>query len=164
MKTEITGRICDLFADAIIVDDLHGTNASDVVKELLTGIMDSGRLRPSLVHRAFDGLMQRESVGTTAIGGGVAVPHAKVAALNEMIAAIGRSKSGIDFAALDNAPVFLVFLVLAPKHAGNKNLGLLSKILCLCRHERLIGGLRQAKEAVAMREVISRTRETLIEY
>ena len=161
MKTELRGRICDLFAGAVIVDDLQGASVRDVIKELLAAISASGRLRPSLVHKAIEGLMRREAIGTTAVGGGVAAPHAKLAALDGMVAAIGRSKSGIDFAALDNAPVFLVFLVLAPKNSGNKNV--LSKILRLGRHEQLVRGLREAKEEAAIRELISQTRESLVE-
>jgi len=78
--------------------------------------------------RAIDVLQQREKLGSTGIGDGVAIPHGKVSDLHELVVAFGRSKKGIAFDAIDGKPVHLFFLLLAPENSTGQHLKALAKI------------------------------------
>ncbi|WP_291318634.1 PTS sugar transporter subunit IIA [Desulfonatronospira sp.] len=73
-------------------------------------------------------LISRESLGTTGIGDGVAIPHGKIADLDHILISAGLSREGVDFAALDHKPVHIFFLVLAPEKSAGKHLKILAFI------------------------------------
>jgi PTS system nitrogen regulatory IIA component len=81
-------------------------------------------------------LREREAVTSTGIGNGVAIPHAKIDGLARMSLVLGRSATGIDFQALDDAPVHLVFMVIAPPKAISDYLKLLAAISAFVKNER----------------------------
>ena len=91
--------------------------------------------------------MGREDLGSTGIGKGVAVPHAKHDSVDGLVAAFGRSKKGIEFAALDGQPVQLVFLILSSKEHSGQHLGALARVARLVRDDRFCRFLREAKDA-----------------
>lgn len=73
-------------------------------------------------------LMAREKLGSTGIGDGIAIPHGKIAGLDELLISYGRSKKGLDFNAMDGKPVHLLFLLMAPENSAGQHLKVLARI------------------------------------
>lgn len=98
-------------------------------------------------HQIFETLIEREKCGTTGLGGGIAVPHGKMQGLDRVIGVFIRLDRAIEFDAVDEMPVDLVFVLLAPQGAGADHLKALSRIARTLRHDRLVEQLRASREA-----------------
>ena len=98
----------------------------------------------------FDVLLQRERLGSTGLGGGVAIPHGKMAGLNQIVGLFAHLAEPIDFESLDGEPVDLVFLLLAPEGAGADHLKALARISRLLRDESAVEKLRASDDAAAL--------------
>jgi PTS system nitrogen regulatory IIA component len=103
----------------------------------------------------FDTLMQRERLGSTGIGRGIAIPHGRVAALRNIVSVFARLDEPIEFEALDNEPVDLIFLLLAPEHAGADHLKALARISRLLREPATIDKLRASRDRAALYSVLT---------
>jgi len=104
----------------------------------------------------FDTLLQRERLGSTGLGRGIAIPHIKLADLDGIVCLFARLKQPIDFEAIDGEPVDLMFLLLAPEHASGDHLKALSRISRLMRAPSALDDLRQARCADDVKDVLSR--------
>lgn len=82
-----------------------------------------------------DYLQQRENLGSTGIGQGIAIPHTKVPGLNELTACFGRSNRGLDYNAIDGQPVYLVFMLLIPENSAGMHLKALARISRVLKHD-----------------------------
>ena len=103
--------------------------------------------------------MQRENQGSTGFGKGVAVPHAKHAAVKKMVATIGRSSAGVDFAALDRAPVYSVVLLLSPQDHPDGHLQAMETIFRHLQRDNFRKFLRQAETAEQIYELVKEAEE-----
>ncbi|MEO0107820.1 MAG: PTS sugar transporter subunit IIA [candidate division WOR-3 bacterium] len=99
-------------------------------------------------------LQEREAVTSTGIGNGVAIPHAKVEGLKKMVLVLARSKSGVSFQALDEAPVHLIFMVIAPPEAVSDYLRLLAAISAFVKSERNRNALLSAQTREEMLQAV----------
>jgi len=90
----------------------------------------------------FDVLMERERLGTTGVGHGIAVPHGKLASLDRLYGLFARLETPVDFQSIDEQPVDLVFLLLAPEMAGADHLKALARVSRLLRNEEMCEKLR----------------------
>jgi nitrogen PTS system EIIA component len=119
-------NIASIFTQQFIIDQLE----ADTKEEALGKLASVFPLES--VHRGLNGiveiLMEREKLGSTGIGDGIAIPHAKIPGLTDLLVSFGRSKKGIAFDALDGKPVHLVFLLMAPEDAAGQHLKALAKI------------------------------------
>ncbi len=97
-----------------------------------------------------DALLAREAVGSTGVGSGVAVPHARLKALDRMRGVFLRLEAPVDFDAVDDQPVDLIFALLAPEAAGSEHLQALARVARLLRRADLREQLRQAHSADAV--------------
>lgn len=95
----------------------------------------------------FDALLQRERLGSTGVGGGIAIPHGKLPRVTRMIGVFARLERPIDYEALDGEPVDLIFLLLAPESAGADHLKALSRVARSLRDPSLTARLRATKDA-----------------
>jgi PTS system nitrogen regulatory IIA component len=100
-------------------------------------------------------LMQRERLGSTGIGSGIAIPHGKLARLEHLSGVFARLERPIDFEALDGQPVDLVFLLLAPEGAGADHLKALARIARLLRDSEVAQKLRESRDAEALYAVLA---------
>lgn len=98
----------------------------------------------------FDALLERERLGSTGVGLGIAIPHAKLAGLNDLHGVFARADSPIDFDSIDEQPVDLVFLLLAPENAGADHLKALARVSRLLRNHDICEKLRGAESAEAI--------------
>jgi PTS system nitrogen regulatory IIA component len=119
-------RLDQIFKIEFLNENLTSNTKIDVLAELIGVLINSG-LKIDRA-KAIDVLQQREKLGSTGIGDGVAIPHGKVSDLHELIVAFGRSKKGIAFDAIDGKPVHLFFLLLAPENSTGQHLKALAKI------------------------------------
>ena len=119
-------RLDQIFKIEFLNENLTSNTKIDVLAELISVLINSG-LKIDRA-KAIDVLQQREKLGSTGIGDGVAIPHGKVSDLHELIVAFGRSKKGIVFDAIDGKPVHLFFLLLAPENSTGQHLKALAKI------------------------------------
>jgi len=103
----------------------------------------------------FDTLLQRERLGSTGLGRGIAIPHVKFRSLGEIVCLFARLAEPIEFEAHDGEPVDLVFLLLAPEHASGDHLKALSRISRLMREPSALERIRSAKDAGEIREILT---------
>ncbi len=102
-----------------IVPELAATTRDAAIRELVASLVKTGAIRTDAQESVLAALLKREDLGSTGIGNGVAVPHAKSEAVDRVVGTLGWSKTGIDFGAIDRQPVYLVILVVfPPDHAG----------------------------------------------
>ena len=117
----------------LVAPELSARTKSEVLAELVEVLSRKvPNLDPKTAHRI---LLEREGLGTTGIGYGVAIPHGKMASLKQIVLAVGRSEEGVEFDSLDFKPCFIFFLVLAPERAAGTHLRILANISRLLKDE-----------------------------
>lgn len=141
-------KILDILNEASIVADLRGRTKIDVLNEL-AGVVAANHAGISQA-RLVDVLLEREKLGSTAIGEGIAIPHGKLPNLEGVIAAFGRSREGIDFASLDGGPTHLFFLLVAPEDSSGAHLKALARVSRLLRNKEFRDRLLEAPDREAL--------------
>lgn len=132
------------------------SSTDEVFARLADMASDSYGLDPESV---VEGLMQRESLGSTGFGHGVAIPHAKIAGLEECVGLFMRLETPLAFAAHDGQPVDLVFGLLSPLQGGAEHLKALAEISRFLRHAEAVSKLRGADSADALYVLLTGLRE-----
>src|SRR5271165_4372528 len=105
----------------------------------------------------FDALLQRERLGSTGVGNGIAIPHGKLPKCDKIFGIFARLERPIDFEALDGAPVDLIFLLIAPEAAGADHLKALARIARVLRDSTLTAKLRATRDTSALFSVLTQT-------
>jgi PTS system nitrogen regulatory IIA component len=124
-------NIVDMLKKEFIIEDLKAKNKRDVLAELSNIFLQTYKdLDTAAVLGA---LLEREKLGSTCIGEGIAIPHGKLAGLGDLIAAFGRSGEGVEFNSLDGKPVHIFFLLMAPENSAGQHLKALAKISRMLR-------------------------------
>jgi nitrogen PTS system EIIA component len=132
--------------------DLSAKNKNEALAEMVNTIVRGGiKLDNSHI---VDVLKQRENLGSTGIGEGVAIPHGKIADLNDIVIAFGRSIEGIPFDSIDGKPVHLIFLLLAPENSAGQHLKILAKISKLLKEAGFRKKLLKAKSPGDLYKII----------
>lgn len=145
-------KIKEVLSREAIVADLKSTTKPDLIRELSDHMIS---IHPNLnPDTLFEALMQREKLCSTAVDSGVAIPHAKLSGLTNIIAAFGRSRQGIDFDSLDGNPTHLFFLLLAPENSAGAHLKLLARISNSLRSEEFRKMLQEAQSQEEIYELI----------
>jgi nitrogen PTS system EIIA component len=144
--------LTDLVAPNAILPALKVNSKKQVLHELAAR---AAILSGPSERAIFDILMQREKLGSTAIGNGVAIPHGKMPTLNRLFGLFARLDRPLDFEALDNQPVDLVFLLLAPEGAGADHLKSLARIARLLRDPNVAHKLRASHDAESLYAVLA---------
>lgn len=142
-----------LSKDAIIVD-LEATDRNGVIRELIASLVKAGAINKTKQEMIARAVIQRENQGSTGFGKGVAVPHAKHAAIDSMIATIGRSVAGVDFAALDRAPVYVIVILLSPEDKPDDHLAAMETVFKYLQRDNFRKFLRQAETTEDIADLI----------
>ncbi|HEY8368771.1 MAG TPA: PTS sugar transporter subunit IIA [Thermodesulfobacteriota bacterium] len=141
-------KITDFLAPDSVVADLDATTKRDVLGRLVDTLAAAEPdIQPA---RLVEALLERERIGSTGVGDGVAIPHAKLKGLRRLAAAFGRSRAGVDFEAVDGRPCHLFFLLVAPEEAASDHLRALSRIARLMRDAEVRRRLVEAPDAAAI--------------
>jgi PTS system nitrogen regulatory IIA component len=133
---------------ALIFPALRCSDAADLLRQMARKIVDSGRVKDP--GRLFEKLWEREQLGTTAIGAGVAIPHCKMAKLGQVVLAVGLLEEGIDFAAVDEQPVRVVFCIVSPDESPAAHLQCLAAISRWVKENRHIERLLELEDPQAI--------------
>src|SRR5216110_2068855 len=144
--------LTDLVAPNAIVPALKVNGKKQAIQELAGR---AAKLTGQNERLIFETLMQREKLGSTGVGNGIAIPHGKLAKLNSLFGLFARLERPVDFEALDGLPVDLIFVLLAPEGAGADHLRALARIARLLRDRDVARKLRQSRDAEALYAVLT---------
>jgi fructose-specific phosphotransferase system IIA component len=144
----------DILTKAQIITDLRATNRWEAIDELINNLVVTGKITPEHQDAIAAVVKKRESSMSTGIGFGIGIPHASTDLISEVVGALGRSKKGINFDALDNQPVNLVMLFLVPQGQFQKHLHTLANIAKLLHKAEFRQALEQAPDADAMLQIV----------
>jgi len=147
-------KLADLIDPAAIIDQLAATSKEEAFREMIASLAAAGKVEKKNTGELIGALVAREGLGSTGIGGGLAVPHAKHDSVKDLVVTFGRSRKGIEFDALDGEPVYLVFLLLSSKEAIGQHLEALAYISKLLRGELTCRLLREAKDRAGIVAVL----------
>jgi len=128
-------KIAEILREQCVVADIKGKTKKEIITELVEAL-EKARLIED-VETVVNVVMEREKLGSTGIGNGVAVPHGKLKNINNIVCALGRSQNGVDFDAVDRGLVHIFFLVLAPEDSASLHLKVLSRITKILRDQSL---------------------------
>ncbi|MHC5655034.1 PTS IIA-like nitrogen regulatory protein PtsN [Stappia sp.] len=144
----------DLLTSKAIVPSLKANSKKQALQELAT----KAAAVTGLPERdIFDTLLQRERLGSTGVGNGIAIPHGKLVQLDKLVGLFARLDRPIDFDALDDQPVDLVFVLLAPEGAGADHLKALARIARRLRDPGTVAKLRATSDADALYTILTQT-------
>ncbi len=143
MFGDATMKITEMLKEEYILDELKAGTKREALEEMV-GVFAKGDIRndPEAMLRV---LLEREKLGSTGIGDGIAIPHGKLAGLANMMIAFGRSRKGIDFEAMDGKPVHLISLLIAPENSAGQHLKALAKISRMMKDELYRRALLEAQ-------------------
>jgi PTS system nitrogen regulatory IIA component len=142
----------DLVSPLAVIPALRANSKKQALQELasraaeLTGVPE---------REIFDTLLQRERLGSTGVGNGIAIPHGKLGSFKQLFGLFARLERPIDFEALDDQPVDLVFVLLAPESAGADHLKALARIARLLRDPSVAQNLRNSRDEAALYAVLT---------
>jgi len=146
-------KITDIFREEHIVERLQSKTKGDVLAELSNMVLHGdSRLRHEAVVNT---LLEREKLGSTGIGDGIAIPHGKIANLDKLIVSFGRSIEGVEFDAMDGKPAHLFFLLLAPENTTGQHLKALAKISKMLKDNAFRKMLMEAKSKNELYTIIA---------
>jgi fructose-specific phosphotransferase system IIA component len=135
--------LTDFLIEKALVPELQAKDKEAVIKELVRSLTKSNAIKADDESSVVDALMKREELGSTGIGQGVAVPHARHPAIKELVGVFGHSTSGVDFNALDGEPVHAIFLLLSPVASSGEHLQALALISRMLRNDNFCQLLRE---------------------
>ncbi len=126
-------RIQDVLKESCVLAELKGDSKQEVLKEMVSALK-----RDDIIDNVDDAvrvIMDREKLGSTGIGDGIAIPHGKLRGIDRILCVFGKSKKGVDFDAVDRKPVHILFLLLAPDDLAGLHIKMLSRISRILRDQ-----------------------------
>jgi len=139
-------KIAEIVCFDAIIPELKAADRDGAITELVSALDKAGRLGKGVRQEITKVVIKREKEASTGMGKGVAVPHAKHPAVKDVIAAIGQSSAGIDFAALDKQPVYSVILLISPVDNPDRHLEAMENVFKHLQQERFRRFLRQSQK------------------
>jgi nitrogen PTS system EIIA component len=124
-------KIAEALQESCVITDIRGRTKREVISELVNSLKEAGLIGDT--KEAAGVIEEREKLGSTGIGDGVAIPHGKMKGLQRIFCVFGRSTEGVDFDAVDGKPVHIFFLLLAPEDSAGLHLKMLSRISKILR-------------------------------
>lgn len=146
--------IRDLVDGASLVVDIAASTKEAALKELLATIQGAGSFAPKVAKSLQKRIVEREAIGSTGLGNGVAVPHVKSDDIDKVALVVARSKRGLEWSAIDGRPVHIVFLLVSPADEPEAHLQCLRWIAGLARNPDFRRFLMDAADAKAIRELL----------
>lgn len=152
MGAEVVMEIADILTPQSIVPKLSATSKKQVLQELAKRAATVTGLKDRFI---FDALLQRERLGTTGVGHGIAIPHGKLEGIDKLFGLFARLEKPVDFDAIDEQPVDLLFLLLAPEIAGADHLKALARVSRLLRNRTICDKIRGSNDGDALYALIT---------
>ncbi len=144
--------IRDLLQNNLIIEELQAVDKRGVLSEFARLLKSMNRVDNE--EELLRVLLEREALGSTGIGDGVAIPHGKLPMHSEMIVAFGRSSKGVDFQSMDSKPVFLFFLLVTSEDKPGDHLKALARISRILKNPALRESLRAAPDRQELQRLL----------
>lgn len=144
--------LSDLIPNGGVAVDLGASSRKQALQAMSDIAADLTGLAPRDI---FDAVLQRERLGSTGVGQGVAIPHARLPGVDEVVGVFARLRSPVDFESIDGRPADLIFMLIAPEDAGAEHLKALARVSRLLRREDVRQRLRAAPDADAVHAVLA---------
>ena len=146
-------KIADFLEEKAVTAELKSTDKDSILKELVGLLADAGVIKDN--EEMVKILLEREALGSTGIGNGIAIPHGKSEKIKKLTAALGICRGGMDFNSLDGEPVYIFFLLIAPEEAPGPHLKALARISRLLRDKFFRERLKTASDVKTILEIIT---------
>jgi PTS system nitrogen regulatory IIA component len=146
-------KISDLLNEDLLISNLQSKNKKGVLEELASVLVSQGKLTD--LDMTVEVLLDREKLGSTGIGDGIAIPHGKIKQLEGVVASFGRSPEGIDFESIDQKPTHLFFLLIAPENSAGIHLKALARVSRLLKDPSFRKRLMEAENRERLFQIIS---------
>jgi nitrogen PTS system EIIA component len=147
-------KILDFLKEKAITANLESEDKKGVISELTDLLIKAGELKPKTKDPVIKVLLNREALGSTGIGQGVAIPHGKCEYVKELVGAFGVSKKGMNFDSLDGEPAYIFFLLLAPVESSGPHLKALARISKLLKDKYFRDSLKNAENEKTLLKII----------
>ncbi len=148
-------KISEFLCTKAISADLKGTNKDEIIDELVGLLVSAGAIDKKNKPKLVEILLQREALGSTAIGQGIAIPHGKSENVAQLTAGLGVSKEGVNFDSLDGEPAYIFFLLVAPVDSAGPHLKALARISRLLKDKYFRENLKNSKDEKTILKLIS---------
>jgi len=152
-------KFADFICFKAIVPELKARDKNAAITELVKALQNAGKIKSDNVQKITRAVIKRENEASTGMGKGVAVPHVKHHTVKKLVAALGQSNTGIDFAALDKKPVYSIILLLSPPDEPDKHLQAMEKIFRHLQQEKFRKFLRQSQLAEQIEDLLKEADE-----
>ncbi|MBN1445587.1 MAG: PTS sugar transporter subunit IIA [Candidatus Omnitrophica bacterium] len=152
-------KITDFLKEDCVLIGVKSKDKKGAISELLELLKEKKHIKDS--QDILDNVMEREKLGSTGIGQGIAVPHTKTEQIEDLVGAVGISDDGVSFDALDGEPVHIIFLILAPTKSIGLHLKALAKIARLLKDKTFRNALRKSTSASEVARIIREDEEKL---
>ncbi len=145
-------ELSELLREGSVALEISARRKKEAIAELVDLLRKDGKIEnPEPILK---GILERERVSTTGIGGGIAIPHRLSPDVSGTVLALGRSREGMPFDAVDRQPVYLVFLIIGPEGRQNDHLRLLSRVARLMHDETVVRRIREAGSEEEILEIV----------
>ena len=146
-------KLPDLLKEKYIELDLKEKEKTKLIAELVDLVAKPSRIKDE--KALFKAILEREKLGSTAIGNGIAIPHAKIRGIKKPLLILGRSPEGVDFDALDGEKTYIFFMLISPQDEVGLHLKILAKISYLVKDKFIVERLKKTKNKHEIFEIIS---------
>jgi PTS system nitrogen regulatory IIA component len=146
-------KISEILSKDLLIPNLQSKDKKAILEELAGVLIAQGKLADR--DKVVEVLLQREKLGSTAIGDGIAIPHGKMKGLDGVVISFGRSKEGVDFESIDQKPTHLFFLLMAPENSAGIHLKALARISRLLKDPSFRKRLMDAESREELFDIIS---------
>ncbi|MCR4412273.1 MAG: PTS sugar transporter subunit IIA [Thermoguttaceae bacterium] len=147
-------KFADFISPGAINADLRADGKEEVIREMVQGLLDAGKIPANEFESIVRAILNREELGSTGIGRGVAVPHTKHPSVDQLVGTVAVSTEGVDFDALDGEKVHLFFLLVSPQDRPGDHLRALENISRQLRNDTFCRFLKQAKSPEEIRQLL----------
>ena len=154
-------KVTDILKTDFIISELKGKEKTVIINELINLFENDSRVND--IEKVRSAVLEREKIMSTGVGKGFAIPHGKTNAINEIIAAFGKTVTPIEYQALDNKPVNLVFLLVGKDNLVSTHIKLLSRISRMMNKDEFRDKLTKANSSEEILELFKREEENYFE-
>ncbi|MCP4116010.1 MAG: PTS sugar transporter subunit IIA [Desulfobacteraceae bacterium] len=144
-------KLSDILPRDAIIPNLSSTDKKGVLEELAASVAPLAQTGSDEIVRV---LLEREQLGSTGIGGGIGIPHGKLASIHSIVVGFGLSRQGVEFDSLDDKPVHIFFLLITPENSTGSHLKVLAQISKLLKKEHFKESLIKAESIDEIQEII----------
>ena len=147
-------KMSEFLQEGAVSCELKSTTKEGIIRELITLLVQAGSIKEKDVQKLYKALLDREALGSTGIGQGVAIPHGKIDCVAALVGAVGVSQAGVNFDSLDGELSHIFFLLVAPQDSAGPHLKALARISRLLKDKFFRDSLRNAKDEKTLIKII----------